>query len=62
MELEQVDGRWVFTGSVPMELARKMYADRYSAVRAAEAAGYICYANGNVKSGPALVTESMERP
>ena len=62
MKLEQVDGRWVFTGPVPMELARKMYSDRYAAVRAAEAAGYVCFANGSVKPGAKLMSDSMERP
>jgi hypothetical protein len=49
MKLELIDGRYVFTGdSIPMELARKTWGDKYGAVRAAEAAGFVVMANGNV--------------
>ena len=44
------DGPWIFAGdSLPMELARKTWPDRYAAVRAAMSAGFSCYANGDVR-------------
>ena len=42
------DGWFCFEGTVPMELANKKWPDRYAAIRAAERAGYICMANGDV--------------
>ena len=46
MKMEVACGRWVFTGTLPMELARKSWGDRYAAVKAANAAGYDVMANG----------------
>ena len=48
LEREKSSGRWMFTGKIPMALARKTWGDRYDAVQAAEDAGYVCMADGSV--------------
>lgn len=49
IKMEVACGRWVFTGkSIPMELARKSWGDKYAAVRAANAAGFDVTSNFNV--------------
>lgn len=50
MKMEQIKSegnRWGFTGTLPMELARKTWPDRYAAVSAAEKLGYCVMANGS---------------
>lgn len=52
MKLKQSNGRWVFTGRIPMALARKSWDDQYAAVRAAEREGFSVMANGTCVPDP----------
>lgn len=48
MKLEQTnDGRWGFTGRVPMELAGAMWRDRFKAIAAANRNGFDVMADGS---------------
>lgn len=51
MQMKSENNRWGFTGaSIPMELARKTWSDKYAAVRAADKAGFVVMANGSCVS------------
>lgn len=48
--------RWMFTGRIPMELARKTWPDKYAAVQAAEKSGFVVFANGNCSQDTGTTT------